>query len=58
MTEKRKARLAKFILSRLVELATGMKLLWINLETGRAEFQFTPNDAQVASLVNELGGAG
>ena len=57
MTEQQKnerlVRLARFMLARVLELATGkaITLHWINLDTGLAMFKFDPNDAQIKTLI-------
>ena len=54
MTEQRKIRLARFILSRLLELATGMKLLWLDMDSGRALFKLEPTSEQVTELLASM----
>lgn len=54
MSEETRKRLVIAILSRLLETATGMKLLWIDMGNGRAMFQFSPTDEQVAKFLQAV----
>jgi len=58
MSEDMKRKLVRFILSRLLETATGMKLLWLDLDTGRALFRFSPTDEMVTEFLKQVPMAG
>ena len=60
MSEEKKKELVRFILSRLLEVATngGLQLMWIDLETGRALFKVNPNQEQVEELLRAVPQAG
>lgn len=54
MTQETRLRLVRFILSRLLETATGMRLVWLDLESGRAMFYFEPTDEQVRKFLEQV----
>src|SRR5574342_528717 len=58
MSEETKKRSVEYILCRLLETATGMKLIWLDLATGRAMFQFSPTEEQVTKFLESVPAAG
>ncbi len=58
MSNETKLRLVRFIISRLLETATGMKLLWLDMNTGRAMFEFSPTDETVREFLDRVPQAG
>jgi hypothetical protein len=58
MNDEVRLRLVRFILCRLLESATGMRMLWLDMSTGRAMFEFQPTDEQVAKFLQAVPVAG
>lgn len=54
MSEETKLRLVRFILVRLLETATGMKLLGVDFNSGLALFKFSPTDEQVTKFLQQV----
>jgi len=53
MTDEMKKRLASFILSRMLMIATngGLSLLWLDMAQGRVMFKLDPSSEQVNELL-------
>jgi hypothetical protein len=56
MSEEMKLRFARFILSRLLDIATngGFSILWLDMSTGRALFKFDPSNEQAQELIRNV----
>ena len=56
MTQQQKMRIVRFMLSRLLEIATngGFSLLALDMDTGRALFKIDPNDETVQEFIKAV----